>query len=631
MNVRFPILVIATLVTLIGAADLAADLPRSRHLLDKWQSSGYERSKTLLSNRSLDEEQAEAAFQARSLAIREKLAALDLDKLDVWWRRRNIGDPHKYLLPVILARLNLGDRYDRQHSWDMLLNMDKDKPDLYHFRSPYDVRIFFMFRDAMPTDVEASYRKMVEAPRILEWMEQGTENHMFMQRSSGLALMDGSGWPNNRPATAATNEAWLRAEVNKFLTIGQGEFHSSTYYAYSIIGLLNLYDFARTPELRQLAKAALDWYAVNMALRLSWGTAGGAESRGFDRGTWGGSELAAVAWLWWGDDPEVAQRMEAKYAWVALPPALSNYRPPPQLRAIARKEVALPFQLKASHPSYYSYHQDNQFWETFYVTEDYSLGTLLDRQRSYQTQGTINAQYATYKLVIRDPKGVNNGVVSLGGTFHSPMAKGRSPGDQYLQERGAVIYQLRLNERDKAAGVPARSHLVLPARYGEPQRYKDWYIWQVESAWLCARPWGETINWQAQVSQENRDYQALAAMGSSTAWVTDVAAVKDYPDFRSLQKGLDRTQIDDRAWDKSGRLTYISLAGDRLEMTYEPDGGIGRARINDKERVLKDWSVLDSPYVKEELNSGILEVISPEGKWRLQATVTGPKWEMEGK
>jgi len=635
MKVKVLVLALTTLTALVGTADWAADFPLSRSLLSQWQWGGSGQSQTLLKDRILDEGETEAAFRARSLAIREKVAAADLEGLDTWWRTRTISDPHKYLLPVILARLSLGEQYDRQQIWDILLGLDEGKPDLYHFRSPYDIRIFFLFGDTMPKAVKDSYRSMVDSPRVREWLEQGTENHMFMQRISGLALMDGSGFPTPLPATAATNEAWLRAELNKFLTIGQGEFHSSTYYGYAIAGLLNLYDFADTPELRQLAKAALDWYAVNMAVRFSWGTAGGAESRGFDRGTWDDSGLSGVAWMWWGDSLTLSgvegltpvERMDRGVTRVALPAALSDYRPPPQLRAIARKEIDLPFQLKASHPGYYSYHQDNRFWETFYVTQDYSLGTLIDRNRSYQVKGTINAQYATYKLVIRDSKGQNNAVVSLGGTYHSDMATGRSPGDQYVQEKGAVIYQLRLNPQDKAADVPGRSHLVLPTRYGEPQRYGDWYIWRIENTFLCARPWGEQIDWQNQVSEKYSDYQALAAIGRNTAWITDVASIDDYPTIEALQQALDQTEIRDRSWETMSQITYTSLAGDRLQMTYQPNQGAGLAQINGKERILDDWAVLESPYVQQELNSGLLEVFSPSGNWRLRGTLAGPEWE----
>ncbi len=576
----------------------------------------------------------ENKFKERSLAIRQKLAARDLEELDSWWRKRNIGDPHKYLLPVILARLSLegqpaGKVYNQEKTWKILLQLDKDKPSIYHFRSYLDVRIFFLFRDKMPSEILTSYKNQLELPKVIQCTKTGTENHMFMGRASGLALMDGSGWPIGDPASEATNEAWLRSELNKFLTIGQGEFHSSTYYGYSIGGLLNIYDFARDPELKKLAKALLDWYATNMALRLSWGTAGGAESRGFDRNTWN-SGLSAVAWMWWGDGTEPVEKMRKGSARLALAPALSTYRPPEHLRSLARKQVPLPFKLRASHPIYYSYSQGNGLWETFYITQDYSLATLLEPTRSYQVEGTIRAQYATYKLVVRDPNGRNNAVVSLAGTYHGAQATGRSPGDQYVQEKGAVIFQLILNDRDLQAGVPARSHLVLPKRYGEPTKYKDWYIWRMENIWLCARPWGDEVNLQIPVSEKSRykDYQAMVAKGRKTAWVTDVARVADVGDFESLKQALDKTKVDDSKWNTKGRLSYLSLAGDRIVMTYEQDGAIGDAVINGEKRILENWPVLESPYAKQELYSGLLEVDDPNlGKWLLRGKLTGPEWE----
>ncbi len=571
----------------------------------------------------------ETGIQQRSLAVIEQVAAEDLQELNEWWQTRDIKEPHKYLLPVILARLSLEKKYNPEEIWPILRQLEEGQPDLYHFRSPYDIRIFFLFRDTMPEAIKAAYQSMLSPPRIKEWNEQGTENHMFMQRISGLALMDGSGWTNQHPAVAVTNEAWLRAELNKFLTIGQGEFHSSTYYGYSIGGLLNLYDFAKTPELKQLAKATLDWYATNTALRLSWGTAGGAESRGFDRGTWDESELSALAWVWWGNEVEVAQSMKDKYARVALFAALSDYRPPLQLSKLARKEVPLPFSLTASHPSYYSYHEDNFFQETFYLTQDYSLGTLLNPQRSYGKEGTINAQYATYKLVIRDPDGIDNAVVSLGGTYFSPLAKGSSPGDQYLQEKGSTIYQLWLNPQDKAAGVPNRSQLVLPLRYGKAQRYGDWYIWKIENTWLCARPWGETVFSLTNLGEKYQDYQALVAEGNQTAWITEVARVADYRDISDLKKALDKTKIEDSTWDDLGKLTYTSLQSDRLSLIYNQEGGIGKGKINGKERVLENLPVLDSPYVQEQLKSGILSLTIPGyPKWQLQQTINGPEWDV---
>ena len=63
-------------------------------------------------------------------------------------------------------------------------------------------------------------------------------------------------------------------------------------------------------------------------------------------------------------------------------------------------------------------------------------------------------------------------------------------------------------------------------------------------------------------------------------------------------------------------------------MTYNPNRGIGYASVNGKERVLQNWPVLDSIYVKQELNSGVLSVCVPAwGSWHLRATLREPQWE----
>jgi len=589
---------------------------------------------TEIASAGIASDPSEAGVTARSLKLRQVLAKTDLQKIDQWWRSRQIPDPHKYILPPLLAQLSLTPAAQQQPLWALWQAVDRDKPDLYHFRSIYDVRLFFLFRETLPDAVCESYRTMLDNPRIQEWQEGGTENHMAQQFLSGLALMDGSGLPVAMPHLLGVTEAWLRAELMKYLTIGQGEFHSSTYYGYTIGALLNLYDFAQTPERRELAKAALDWLATNMAVRFSWGTAGGVESRGFDRATWN-SGLSAVAWIWWGADDtasidRIATQMDQNSSRLAILAATSRYRPPAHLRSLAQKTVPLPFQLQASHPAYYSYHQGRQFGETFYATEDYTLGTLIIPGRNYDKQGTINAQYATYKLVIRDRQGEQNAIVNLGGTFYGAGATGRSPGDRYLQEKGATLYQLRLNDRDKAAGVPGRSQLVLPRRYGEPQRLGEWYVWKIEGVWLCARIWGDRVELTPSLPDQLSDYLALAALGQNTAWIVDLASVAEYPTLQALEQALQTTDIDATQWANEGQLSYTSLSGDRLTLNYAAGKPLGRATVNGSARRYRDAAVFASPYVNEVFNSGQLTVSDPNlGDWQLEFKAAQPVWSQD--
>jgi hypothetical protein len=64
--------------------------------------------------------------------------------------------------------------------------------------------------------------------------------------------------------------------------------------------------------------------------------------------------------------------------------------------------------------------------------------------------------------------------------------------------------------------------------------------------------------------------------------------------------------------------SYKSLAGDRLSLTYNPNGGVGVGRINGENLILENWPVLSSPYLNQDLYSGLLELDYPGSKWRLE-------------
>ena len=57
---------------------------------------------------------------------------------------------------------------------------------------------------------------------------------------------------------------------------------------------------------------------------------------------------------------------------------------------------------------------------------------------------------------------------------------------------------------------------------------------------------------------------------------------------------------------------------DRLSLTYNPDGGVGLGGINGENLVLENWPVLSSPYLNQDLYSGLLQLDYPGSKWRLE-------------
>jgi len=89
MKIKVLVLALTIVTALIGTADWAADFPLSRSLVSEWQWGGNGQSQPLLKDSILDARETDTAFQARSLAILEKVAAADLEGLDTWWRTRS--------------------------------------------------------------------------------------------------------------------------------------------------------------------------------------------------------------------------------------------------------------------------------------------------------------------------------------------------------------------------------------------------------------------------------------------------------------------------------------------------------------------------------------------------------------
>ena len=567
----------------------------------------------------------EQGLQRRAQAILETAAtSTSMQDLDRWWRREGIPDPHKYVLPAMLAKLVVGNE-EPESLWEYWSRLDRERPGIYHFRSLFDVRLFHTFSGSLPEAARARYAEMLTKDPST-WLAGGTENHISQTYYSGLALADGSEF-ESRPDVRAVQEAWLKGQLDKFLTSGQGEFLSSTYMGYTIGALLNLHDFARTDALRELARAQLDWLATQLALRLSWGTVGGVESRGFDHRTWN-SGASAVAWLWWGpeDGADIlrsAQGMKRSSWRLALPAALSSYRPPAILRSLARKDQTarhlLPFSLAATHPAYYPLAPTVAAAETFYATHEFTLGTLVWPERDHGRSGTINAQTTMFKLVVRGHGDQENLVVRLGGRYHSSQGTGRSPGTQFLQSDDVVLMVQRLTAEDLLQDVPEESRLVLPTSAAHAGHSSDWSVWDLGRAWLVTRAFGDRVQGPTPLDS-NSDLHAQIAEGQSTAWALTVLSKEEFPSPSAITTHLAEVRLD------------VDLQQGRLRMTHPRRGSLDlragdpmAARNLDGQRWnMPDRPLLSAPFLRQE--NARLTIDDGTDSWTLRATPRGPQW-----
>jgi hypothetical protein len=195
---------------------------------------------------------------------------------------------------------------------------------------------------------------------------RNTDNLRAMRDTSIYLMAEETG----NEATRQQYKQYLQRYVSTLLDIGMGEWDSPTYHGHTTSAYLNLYDFAQDPEVKAMAKTALDWLFTQAAYKYWRGDWNGPAKRLY------GTSAAAFFWLYFGDalPPEELER-----DWVYA--ITSTYRPPQSALKIASHRWNQPFELQRTHPHYENWKPElygPAFHETLYVSHTYQLGSLAE-------------------------------------------------------------------------------------------------------------------------------------------------------------------------------------------------------------------------------------------------------------
>ncbi|TVR43914.1 MAG: hypothetical protein EA402_08520, partial [Planctomycetota bacterium] len=186
-------------------------------------------------------------FEERRERVIRHLAQEDLAR----WRRGFFrgGDPGKYLPGAAMAKL-LVDPEDAEAI--RYMNDERSPREHYHFATVNWARFLPLFRNVLSEDTLREFK--AGGSRYTDYISGGgTENHKTMQYTGPLVFpwYTDSGLANlNRDDTLAAGKQWIRDYVQNIYQVGMGEWESSTYHAFTINGFLNVYDFAKDPEVR---------------------------------------------------------------------------------------------------------------------------------------------------------------------------------------------------------------------------------------------------------------------------------------------------------------------------------------------------------------------------------------------
>lgn len=357
---------------------------------------------------------------------------------------------------------------------------------------------------------------------------EGTENHISMSKTSAylyaqLALEKYPADFKNARQRLDSMRQWVLDFSKRIYYTGTGEFNSAIYYAYTIIGWINLYDFAHDAGVKAAARAVLDYYAAEMALHIQQALPGGSDMRGQGIVQSFVGSYAYLAWLWYGDSPaepltaasldmgrstnEIIQTVHA---------ATSTYRPPQAAVALARKQVALPASYIGSKPAYLL-NQPSLIKQTLYLDSSFSLGA---GYFPYGGWGSGNNQIVSWKFISRVAPGAGKsaqyasgiGLASPHDRQHLGGSK-RSPFDQIVQHNNVLIHLTRLPNNAAQHAADMR------------QRYDDWHT-RWEQDFRQRFPGDEKANGRIIKFQEiqldtNRTFFTWSARGQMQWWLKD--------------------------------------------------------------------------------------------------------------
>jgi hypothetical protein len=517
-------------------------------------------------------------FEERATRLREWVAeryALPGSggKAEVPQPMSGVPDPQKYVWPRALARLSR----DASDSWAVAMvgqfwdrggDPAPHASSFYHFGAYGLARLFFAFPSAVAPHRAALLAQAMREEQLFSG--DGTENHIAMWRTSGYLFAQEAG----DAARLTSMRDWLRGYARRLKEFGQGEWDSSTYFAFDVGSWLNVLDFAKDAEIREDARGVVETFTRQIALKYVQGAFAGAEKRGFSsRGV--DTITGYLGWLWFGDVPTTADdaffSQSAIYSVLA---SLSPYRPAPELTRLAEKRVEKPTVHVIDRPNY-AMTRKAEARELLLVTPRYCVGTSV--RSPIGGWGGGDTQETLWKFAAKGARGA--WTVGGAGAGYAARNKfsggGRSPWDQAWQA-GPVVVQMTRVPRDaeeltaeakslfakwKATGnaekvsfadpVPASwAYATLPAD-AEIEERDGVLLVRRDGVFLVARPlhgaYAEVPPSETKAPPTRRVFRSESARAELCGWLYEFADDTEisYEDFAAALALPDRLRVSD--------------------------------------------------------------------------------------
>ncbi len=359
-----------------------------------------------------------------------------------------------------------------------------------------------------------------------------------------------------------------------------------------------LYNNTTDPDLKAAADAALTFHVADMAANFFHGSTIAHYNRPApspivepQANSAINNHIKALYWLYWaefmntaspttasfvGFGPNAGARDEAKH--FAVTSAISTWRPPALLNALAQGEGIGPYTLQSSVPAFgeFATGAPADTLRTVYRDEHFTVGSGMFRQNINKGLSERMGSEIIYKT-----KDYQNSIV-----FHHPYWRtnsnqykwlGRSsPFQQTVQHESTLISLFNIPKSDpfsrrtrfdyEAFRNQNASHLIqqawirYPKSVDEVVQMRGWIFLREKETYIAIRPWNPyTID-----SGEFVHFNVLRSAGAANAIITDTATADQFSSFSQFRSAVLSAPLSVNLSTPTPNVSYRNVQGDTI-------------------------------------------------------------------
>jgi len=387
----------------------------------------------------------------------------------------------------------------------------------------------------------------------------------------------------------------IQAYVTALYTTGMGEWDSVNYMGHTMVGYVQLYDFAKDPEVKLLGKAAMDWLSAAAAVKYYRGSWIGPNKRDYNNmGPYSGA--AGETARWFGDCP--APEGKAYRDWIHF--VTSPYRPPAAVVHLAQKDFPKPLEILASKPSYEGWFKEEggedqpESFETMYVANSYQIGSL-----STGHNGDCGGfRLGTWSSTL----GCDTWIIATSPKGYKGIATGTVGGDQVGQYRNLLAW---LNPKPEA-----NIYLLMPTG-AAIERDGDTVFMKAEKTWIAIHLVNlkdpgvdQAVTDEACFKTDKKSGEKKASIPNAQVWsakragdgpcgvVLELGEQETHGDFAAFKAAVKaKAKLDVSQLASAKRLDYTASDGAKLGIVLS-DAGQPQVFRNGKAHDWKDhWAL----------------------------------------